>query len=127
MKDFSEKAKRMFFNIIGAVFLGIGFIGVVIPVLPTTPFLLLAAACFFRGSERLYLWLINNRIFGEFIRNYIAGKGIKAKQKFITAVFLWSLIILSVIFFIENLAIKGILIFIAIVVSVHIAILPNAM
>ena len=98
MKDISEKTKRMFFNTIGTVFLGIGFIGVVMPVLPTTPFLLLATACFFRGSERLYRWLINNRIFGEFINNYISGKGVKAKQKFITAVFLWFLIILSVFF-----------------------------
>ena len=116
----------MFFTIIGTLFLGIGVIGIIIPVLPTTPFLLLAAACYFRGSERLHRWLINNKIFGEFIRNYMAGKGIKTKQKITAIIFLWSVIILSIIFMVENLAIKGLLIFIAMVVGIHIATLQSA-
>ncbi|MGD8565561.1 MAG: YbaN family protein [Candidatus Bathyarchaeota archaeon] len=117
----------MFFTIIGTLFLGIGLIGIVIPVLPTTPFLLLAAACYFRGSERLHRWLINNRIFGEFIRNYMAGKGIKTKQKIITIIFLWSVIIFSLLFMVKSIVIKGLLIFIAAIISVHIITLPNAM
>ena len=125
-KGVSIKVKRMFFTIIGTLFLGIGLIGIVIPVLPTTPFLLLAAACYFRGSERLHRWLINNRVFGEFIRNYMAGKGIKIKQKIIAIIFLWSVIILSSIFMVENIVIKGLLIFIAAVISVHIITLPIA-
>ena len=126
MKGISNKVKRMFFTIIGTLFLGIGLIGIIIPVLPTTPFLLLAAACYFRGSERLHRWLINNKIFGEFIRNYMAGKGIKTKQKITAIIFLWSVIILSIIFMVENLAIKGLLIFIAMVVGIHIAMLQSA-
>lgn len=125
MKGISDKVKRMFFIIIGTLFLGIGFIGIVIPVLPTTPFLLLAAACYFRGSERLHQWLINNQVFGEFIRNYMEGKGIKTRQKIITISFLWFMIILSLIYVVENLVIKGLLIFIAIAVSVHIITLPR--
>jgi uncharacterized membrane protein YbaN (DUF454 family) len=125
MKGISDKVKRMLFVIIGTLFLGIGFIGIVIPVLPTTPFLLLAAACYFRGSERLHQWLINNRIFGEFIQNYMEGKGIKTRQKIITIAFLWFMIMLSIIYMVENLIIKGLLIVIAIAVSVHIYTLPR--
>ena len=73
-KSFS--IKKILFLAGGTVFLGIGFIGIILPVLPTTPFLLLSAFCFIRGSQRMYVWLISNKIFGSFIKNYYAGKGI---------------------------------------------------
>ena len=119
--------KRVFFIIIGTLFLIIGIIGIIIPVLPTTPFLLLAAACYFRGSERLHRWLIHNKVVGEFIRNYLEGRGIKKRQKIITIAFLWFMIMLSLFYIMENLVIRGLLIFVAIVVSVHIAMLPTAL
>ena len=55
---------------IGSFFLILGFIGILIPGLPTTPFLLLSAACYFRSSDRLYSWLLNHKIFGKYIRNF---------------------------------------------------------
>lgn len=70
----------------GAVALALGAVGVVTPVLPTVPFLLLAAFCFARSSSRLHDWLINHRIFGPPIRNWQAHGAIGPKAKRLTTV-----------------------------------------
>jgi len=125
MKGISEKIKSTIFTVFGTIFLIIGAIGVFIPILPTTPFLLLATACYLRGSERLHRWLIYNRVFGEFIRNYTEGRGIKQRQKIYTISFLWLMIIFSVIYVLNNSLFRILLLFIAMVVSIHIIILPT--
>jgi uncharacterized membrane protein YbaN (DUF454 family) len=96
-----------------------------IPVLPTTPFLLLAAACYLRGSERLYHWMINNSVFGEFIRNYMEGRGIKIRQKIFTITFLWLMIIFSIFYVVDNFLLTILLFLIAIAVSAHIIMIPT--
>jgi hypothetical protein len=73
----------------GTICLGMGVVGMFLPVLPTTPFLLLAAYCYARSSRRFYTWLITNRWFGEYIRNYREGRGIPLKQKVLTITLLW--------------------------------------
>ncbi len=125
MRGISEKVKRILYISIGTLLLVIGSIGVVIPVLPTTPFLLLAAACYIRGSERLYHWMLNNRIFGEFIRNYREGRGITLRNKLSAIVLLWLTISVSALFMIEIPIVKAILFLIAIAVSAHILLLPT--
>ena len=120
MTGISDKVKRTIFVIAGTIFLIIGFIGVVIPVLPTTPFLLLAAACYIRGSKRIHNWMINNSIFGDFVKNYMEKKGITIKQKVTTLIFLWLTITISIYYFIESFPIIILLFVIAIAVSVHI-------
>jgi uncharacterized membrane protein YbaN (DUF454 family) len=125
MKGISEKIKSTIFTVFGTIFLIIGAIGVFIPILPTTPFLLLAAACYLRGSERLHRWLIYNRVFGEFIRNYTEGRGIKQRQKIYTISFLWLMIIFSVIYVLKNPLFRILLFLIAMVVSIHIIMLPT--
>ena len=60
-----------------------------VPVLPTTPFLLLAAICYARSSERFYHWLLNNRWFGEYLKNYREGRGIPLREKTLTVLALW--------------------------------------
>jgi len=102
---------------------GLGIIGIFVPILPTTPFLLLAAACYMRSSERLYQWLINNRIFGVYIRNYIEGKGMPIRIRIFTILLLWLTIGLSMTFAVQNLVIRIILICIAIGVTVHIVLI----
>jgi uncharacterized membrane protein YbaN (DUF454 family) len=104
----------------GTLFLALGVIGIFIPLLPTTPFLLLAAACYIRGSKKFYDWLIKNRWLGEYIKNYQDGKGVPLKVKIITITVLWLTIIISTILFVSILIIQIFLFIIAIGVTIHI-------
>lgn len=85
MKDM----KRILLIVCGTLCVAAGVLGMFLPVLPTTPLLLLAAFCYARSSERFYRWLMTNRWFGEYLRNYRDGKGIPLKQKILTIVLLW--------------------------------------
>jgi uncharacterized protein len=67
----------------------LGAVGIFLPVLPTTPFLLLAAACYCRSSDKLYQWLMGNKWFGTYIKNYREGKGLSIKTKIIALTVLW--------------------------------------
>ena len=79
----------------GIVSVGLGVVGVVVPLLPTTPFLLLAAACFLRSSDRLHRWLLGNRVFGEYLRRYRSGEGMSLASKLTTLVLLWATLAIS--------------------------------
>ena len=109
----------------GTICVALGAIGIVLPVLPTTPFLLLAAACYFRSSERLYNWLLSNRFFGEYIKNYREGKGIPLKTKIIAVAVLWIAIVYSAFFVMTILAVQAVLLVVATAVSTHILRLPT--
>ncbi|MDZ4166743.1 MAG: YbaN family protein [Coriobacteriia bacterium] len=74
---------------IGLIALALGIIGIFVPMWPTTPFLLLAAACFVRSSERLYTWLIEHRHLGCYVRDYMSGKGIPLRAKWISLGLMW--------------------------------------
>ena len=104
----------------GTLFVGLGIVGIFVPVLPTTPFLLLAAACYARSSPRFYHWLLYNRWFGNYIRNYRQRKGIPLKVKVLTITLLWVTIGASAIFAVQALLVRIILILIAIGVSIHV-------
>ena len=104
----------------GTFLIGVSIVGIFVPVLPTTPFLLLAAALYARSSRRFYNWLINNRILGRYIKNYREGKGIPLKVKIIAISILWITIGYSAIFAIDILWVRILLVLIAIGVSVHI-------
>lgn len=82
--------------LIGTICLALAIIGIFLPVLPTTPFLLLAAVCYARGSKRFHNWLMANRWLGPYIRNYREGKGIPIKQKILIILLLWLTIGFSV-------------------------------
>ena len=117
MKIFNRKYLLIAAGILCSI---LGFVGIFVPVLPTTPFLLLAAACFVRSSEKLYNRLLNNRLFGNYIRNYIEGRGLPLNIKIITITLLWVTISISIIFGVQNLIIRIILFIIALAVSFHI-------
>lgn len=111
---------RILLVIAGTVCVGLGIVGIFVPVLPTTPFLLLAAACYARSSQRFHSWLLNNKWFGSYIKNYLERKGITLRAKIITLSLLWITIGVSIAFAVETLALKLILGIIAIGVSIHI-------
>jgi len=112
--------KRKLLLIAGTLSTVTGIIGIVVPVLPTTPFLLLAAACYIRSSQKFYNWLLNNRILGTYIKNYIQGKGMPFKIKLFTISLLWITISLSAVLFTQSVVIRVILLLVAAGVSVHI-------
>lgn len=116
----AQKLKRKLLIIAGTLSTGIGIVGIFVPILPTTPFLLLAATCYARSSRRLYDWLLNNRYLGGYIKNYIQKKGVPLKIKVLTVVLLWITIGASVIFAVQVFIVKVILILIAIGVTIHI-------
>jgi len=116
----SNKFFRYLLIIAGTIFLGCGIIGIFLPILPTTPFLLLAAACYARSSKKFYDWLMNNKWFGTYIKNYREGRGVPLKVKVFTISLLWTTILVSVFFVISNFWIKIVLIIIAIGVTIHI-------
>tara|TARA_B100002052_G_scaffold227068_1_gene209387 strand:+ start:364 stop:801 length:438 start_codon:yes stop_codon:yes gene_type:complete len=72
---------RLLWITLGSSFVAIGTVGIFVPGLPTTVFMLLAAACYVRSSERLYNWLIRNKTFGKYIKDYREGKGMPMRAK----------------------------------------------
>ena len=104
----------------GVVALGLGVIGVFIPLLPTTPFLLLAAACFFRSSGRLYTWLIHHKWFGAYIRYYREYKAITLRAKVVTLLLLWSVISYTAFGIVTAWWVRALLGIIAVGVTLHI-------
>jgi uncharacterized protein len=116
----TQKFKKRVWVVAGTVFLILGIIGIFLPVLPTTPFLLLTALCYFKGSRRLYEWLLHNRLIGSYLRNYLEGRGMAVKMKIWTLILLWTTIIASVLFMTDNLAIRIILVVVLVGVTAHI-------
>lgn len=112
--------KKYVYVFIGTISLLLGIIGIVLPVLPTTPFLLLTAWLYFRSSPKLYEKLINSKYFGTYIKNFREDKSIPLHAKIISVLMLWITIGYSAIFIIEVLFLKFLLLLIAITVSVHI-------
>ncbi|HLR29913.1 MAG TPA: YbaN family protein [Paenalcaligenes sp.] len=72
---------RLFYNFIGTLSVSLGVLGIFLPLLPTTPFLLLALACYMRGSQRMSVWMLNNSLFGEHLRNFQIKKAIPKRTK----------------------------------------------
>jgi len=107
----------------GTLFVGIAVIGIFVPVLPTTPFLLVAAALYTRSSARFYNWLVNNRLFGRYIKNYREGMGIPLKIKIAAITLSWIMIGCSAIFATDKLWIRIILVVIAAGVTAHISLI----
>lgn len=111
--------KRLLMIIAGTAFLILGAVGVFVPVLPTTPFLLLTAFFYLRGSARLHAWLMHHRLFGEYIYNYVHFRAIKRRTKIGTLVFLWAMLILSASL-VANVYVAAVVGVVGIGVTVHI-------
>lgn len=75
--------------VIGWISVCLGVLGIFLPLLPTTPFLLLAAACFVRSSPRFYHWLIEHPKLGKYVLHYLNGEGLPKKAKIYTISMIW--------------------------------------
>ena len=104
----------------GTVSLGLGILGIFLPLLPVTPFLLLAAVFYSKGSDKLYNWLVENRCFGSYIKNYREKKGIPLRAKITAIVFLNITIGYAIFFVVHYFWLKVLLFLIAVGIIIHI-------
>lgn len=111
-----RKAALIFF---GTVCVGLGVLGIFLPLMPTTVFLLMAAYCYSRSSDRFHNWLLNNRFLGKYIKSYKSGQGITVRQKVATIAILWASIGVSIWFVKDSFWVTLLLVAIAVGVTIH--------
>jgi len=91
---------RILLVFLGTLFVVIGIVGIFLPILPTTPFMLLAAACYAKSSSRFYNWIMNNKVFGPIIREWREHRSIPRKAKYYAMVLLVLTFGSSILFFV---------------------------
>ena len=119
---------RLLWLALGFLFAAIGTVGIVVPGLPTTPLMILAAACFAKSSQRFYDWVINNRMFGQHVKNYREGNGIPKKSKPMILGTMWIFITFAVLIGIPDSApdiSRYATIFLGIIGTIFILRIPN--
>lgn len=110
---------KILLNVIGCIAVVLAVLGVFLPLLPTTPFLLLASACFVRSSDRMHRWLRNHPIFGEYLRNFEDKRALPLRAKVVSLVLLWPSMIYS-IYLVKPVLLRGMLLAIAVGVTIMI-------
>ena len=120
MQKIKNKPLRIILAILGTLFVMLGIIGIFLPLLPTTPFLLLAAFCYAKSSQRFYDWLMTNRWCGSYIKNYRERRGISLKIKILSISMLWITIAISAVFAVKLLTVRVVLFLIVAGVTWHI-------
>ena len=108
----------------GTLSVALGVIGIFLPLMPTTVFLLLAAACYARSSERFYQKLVNHRYLGAYIRNSREGRGMRRRDKVVTLGLLWLSIGATMAWTARGLWLRLLLAAIAVGVTIHVARIP---
>ena len=108
-KPEKNKLIRFLWILLGSLFVGIGYLGIFVPGLPTTIFLILAAGCYIRSSQRLYNWLINNKLFGQYIKDYYEGKGMPRKSKIVALSMIIIFCSFAIFFVVEKILIDAII------------------
>lgn len=111
--------KKIIYIILGSITLALGVTGIILPILPTTPFLLLSAFFYVRSSKKLYHWLINHKLFGKYLYNYLTYKAIPLRAKIFALILIWITIPICCIL-INKMIVSIILPIIALTVSIYI-------
>ena len=114
-----SRPKRIVLISLGCITFSLGIVGIFLPLLPTTVFLLISAWAWMKSSDRFYHWLINNRVLGSYIRNYREERGITMRQKILTLTLLWVAIGYAALIIVEKLWLTLLLFGIAIGVTIH--------
>jgi uncharacterized membrane protein YbaN (DUF454 family) len=122
----NSKYVKALLAIAGIISMGLGILGIILPILPTTPFFLLSAYLFLKSSQRLYRWLLTHRIFGRYIKNYIQNKSIGKEVKVFTLILLWATMLFSIYCSTGKVWLQILLATIAIAVTIHIPRLKTA-
>ena len=118
---------RIFWLILGFISMVLGLIGIPVPGLPTTPFMILAAGSFAKSSQRFYDWIIDNRLFGSHVKNYREGNGIPKRSKPKILATMWAFVLFAVLIAIPDdvLISKVATVFLAIIGTIFILRIPN--
>lgn len=120
-----KRALRAAYLVAGFACVGIALLGVVLPVLPTTPFLLLAAACFARSSDRFYAWLINHRSFGPLVREWREHRSIPYRTKLLAIGLMAASLTASIVFFVRPAWLQAALAVLGLLVAVWLYRIPS--
>lgn len=128
LKTVSAKSDiyRYLYLFSGFLLVGIGILGIFLPLLPTTIFLILASACFMKSSQRANDWLRNHKWLGPYLRNYQDKTGLTVKSKLVSISLLWISITLSAFLLTEEVAIRILLLAIAVGVTIHLVMVKTA-
>jgi len=118
-------AKKYVYIGLGTFFLGLGTLGIFLPLLPTTPFWLLTCWFYIRSSEKLYNKAMSNRFFGSYIRAYMVDKSIPLKGKILSLVVMWITMGVTALFLVKILWVRILLVLIGIGVTWHILSFPS--
>ena len=116
---------KYFYLISGFLLVAIGVIGIFLPLLPTTIFLILASLCFVKSSPRANEWLRNHKVLGAYIKNYQDKSGLTITSKIFNLILLWGMITVSAFLFTDELFIRLLLFTIAIGVSIHLVMIKT--
>lgn len=111
---------KILLTILGFVSLGFAILGVFLPVLPTTPLLLLAAALFLRGNRHWYEWLMNHPKFGPYISNFVVHKAIPARVKAVSVSMVWITLLNCAVFVADHWAFRAFFVILAAAITIHI-------
>ncbi|SHM92587.1 YbaN family protein [Gracilibacillus kekensis] len=112
--------KRTLWLIGGSISLIIGLIGIIVPLLPTTPLVILAAFCFGKSSKALHQWLVTNKYFGKYLADYQSGKGVPIRIKLFAVIIVWTSVLFTLtvipLFYVKVFMI-GVALFVTIFIS----------
>lgn len=110
---------KKIFTLLGSFFVFLGVLGLFLPIVPTVPFLIIALFFYSKGSRKHYNWLIRNKLFGKYIKNYNERKGIPLHGKILGIIALWVSIAFSGTVFVTNNVLRIVMVIVALVVTVH--------
>jgi len=114
-----SRIRRVLWIGAGTLCVALALVGILAPILPTTPFLLLAAVCYGRSSQRFLHWLLTNRWFGVYIQNYREGRGLPPREKALTILGLWLTIGVSAVYVVSQWWLRLVLVAVALGVTIH--------
>ena len=120
-KEASNPFIKLLWIIAGSVFVVLGAFGVILPGLPTTPFLILAAACYIRSSQKLYDWLIANKTFGPYLKDYREGKVIPKRAKKIALIMMTIFVGYAVLFALDDLVVRAVVLILGLIGFFYVA------
>lgn len=111
---------RYLLMVLGSVALALGVAGIFLPLMPTTPFLLFAAALYFRSSPQLYEWLLSHKHLGPYIRNFRENKAIPLRVKIVSVSLVWVTLLYCAFFVADCLLMRVLFVGLAVGISAHI-------